>query len=358
MDLRVCLISLEYFKWGRYGGIGKVCREIGEGLAKRGVEVSVVVPRGENQQEFERVDDVKVYSHPLQMYPFTGRIYKKIDADVFHSQDPSWGTLIAINKMKIKYHVVTCQNPKSHDDWNKVQRFYPSRRLLYNRIIEPSVRGCLKRADSVFCQAKYVRTKARSIYGLDYTPEFLPNPVTVPIAQPCKTEQPTVLFLGRLDGEKKPEQFCMLAKRFTQIHFIVAGKAHNLERDAMLRERFASFDNLEFRGFIDGEEKRKALEESWILINTSVSECLPVSFLEASANRCAILSAHDPDGFSSSFGFHVRDGDYSRGLTWLLKDDKWREQGVKGYNYVKKVHEKEHVTDLHIQKYEELMDSR
>ena len=349
---------MEYFKWGRYGGIGKACREIGEGLAKRGLEVSVVTPRGTDQPHFEDVDGVEVYSHPYYEYPISGPLYRKIGADVYHSQDPSWGTLIAMKKMKKRLHMVTCQNPKTTDDWSKVQRFYPFRRLLYNRIVQPSVYGCLSKADSVFCQANYIRTKAQSIYGLDYVPEFLPNPVTVPRDDPHKSKEPTMLFLGRLDGEKNPEQFCRLANEFPWVRFVVAGKSHNLMRGSNVRKRFRNTENLYFRGFLDGDAKQEALERSWVLINTSYSECLPVSFLEAAANRCAILSPHDPDGFSSSFGFHVKDGDYTRGLNWLLEYDRWREQGVKGFNYVKKVHEKEKVTDLHIQKYEDLLESK
>ena len=42
----VCFISLEYFGWGKYGGIGKATRDIASGLAERGVDVSVVVPLG------------------------------------------------------------------------------------------------------------------------------------------------------------------------------------------------------------------------------------------------------------------------------------------------------------------------
>jgi glycosyltransferase involved in cell wall biosynthesis len=355
MALSICLISMEFFHWGRYGGIGKVCRDLGRELVKRGLDVSAVIPRNIKQSSFEEVDGVKVYSHPLYMYPFSGRIYKKLDADLYHSQDPSWGTLIAMKNMNDKRHIVTIQNPKTQEDWCKVQRFYPTRRLIYNRLVEPSVHESVKRTDMVFCQAKYVTRKAQEVYGLGYEPEFLPNPVTVPDNASHKGKEPTVLFLGRLDGEKNPETFCRLAKEFPWVQFIVSGRAHSEKRNSLLRESFRNVSNLEFRGFLNGSKKNEVLEESWVIINTSVSECLPISFLEGSAYRCAILSPHDPDGFASSFGYHVNDGDFSHGLRWLLQGDRWRELGEKGYNYVKKVHEKEHVIDLHIQRYEELM---
>jgi hypothetical protein len=68
------------------------------------------------------------------------------------------------------------------------------------------------------------------------------------------------------------------------------------------------------------------LREGWVLVITSVSECLPVSFLEAESYSCAILGPYDPDGFATRFGYHVVDGDCTSGLRWLLEGN-WREVG-------------------------------
>ncbi len=89
-------------------------------------------------------------------------------------------------------------------------------------------------------------------------------------------------------------------------------------------------------------------------MNTSVSECLPVSFLEAAAHGCAILSPHDPDGFASRFGFHVRDS-YEEGLEWLLSGDNWRRRGETGWKYVSEHHEIGAVIDRHLEVYGELL---
>jgi glycosyltransferase involved in cell wall biosynthesis len=122
-----------------------------------------------------------------------------------------------------------------------------------------------------------------------------------------------------------------------------------------LRRLYGGIPNLELLGFVEGREKIRLLEESWILVNTSVSECLPVSFLEAAAHGCAILSFHDPDGFANNFGYHVTDGDLDRGLISLLEDDRWRDGGEKGFEYVSDVHEVGKVTGLHIEAYEALL---
>lgn len=348
-------MATEYFGWGRYGGIGKATREIASGLAGRGLEVHAVVPLGKGQRRVEMVDGVTVHGHSLHEYPFTGGLYRMVEADVYHSEDPSWGTLLAMNSVGDASHVVTVQNPRTRGDWKRVQRYYPFRRRLYNLLVQPGVEAAVRRADAVYCQARYITGKARDLYGLEQCPSFLPNPVEIPEGSPKKSDAPTVCYLGRLDGEKCPEAFFSLAEGFPDVRFISVGKAHNPRRDSRLRERFGDIPNLELRGFLTGENKARVLDESWVLVNTSVHECLPVSFLEAAAHRCAILSPHDPDGFAARFGYHATVGDIAEGLGWLLGDERWRERGELGHSYVSAVHEKKRVIDLHAEIYERLL---
>jgi glycosyltransferase involved in cell wall biosynthesis len=235
-----------------------------------------------------------------------------------------------------------------------VNQYYPSRRKIYNTLVEPQVKRCIKELNQVYCQARYTIKKARTLFDLDYDPGFLPNPVIVPDKLPEKSGDPTVLFLGRLDGEKKPEEFMHLAERFPDVKFIAAGASHDPEYDRMLRRKYEVVPNLRLTGFIDGLEKSRILDDSWILVNTSVSECLPVSFLEAAAHGCSILSPHDPDGFASRFGVHSAHTELEMGLRWLLRDENWREKGKEGHRYVKEHHEEKKVIEQHISEYRKM----
>jgi len=355
MFMRVCFIALEYFGWGRYGGIGKATRDTASGLVGQAFEVSVVVPLSVGERRHERVDGVDVYGFKLHEYPLPGGLLREIDADIYHSQDPTFGTWLAKRALPERVHLLTCQNPKTDEDWEKVNQFYPARRRIYNKLVEPRVKNCVKELDKVYCQAKYISEKAKSLYELDYNPGFLPNPVVVSNEPPEKAEDPTVLFLGRFDGEKNPERFMEMATRFHDVNFIAAGASHNSEYDRILRKKYGDLDNLRLVGFVDGEEKERLLDESWVLVNTSVSECLPVSFLEASAHGCSILSPHDPDRFASRFGYHVKSGSLDEGLRWLLSDENWRHRGLQGYLYVNEFHEVKKVIDLHITEYEKMV---
>ena len=58
--MRICLISVEIFAWGKFGGFGRATRLIGRELAKRGHEVLAIVPRRQDQGQVEILDGITV----------------------------------------------------------------------------------------------------------------------------------------------------------------------------------------------------------------------------------------------------------------------------------------------------------
>ena len=364
--MKVCFIVSQIFAWGKFGGFGSAARTIAGELASRGIETSVVMPRSGKQRALEELDGLEVHGYNPALFPVERRVYRVCDADIYHSEEPSFGTYLAMKAMPGRKHVITFQDPRDGHDWSVFYRYWtrskrPTFLLSYLYENNYLIRGSVKRADAAFCQAKFVTKKAADIYGLDYTPGFLPNPVSIPEREANKAERPTVSFIGRLDVIKRPQIFCELAKKFPDVKFILVGKGQDNKFDNFLRTEYSSVPNLEMTGFIDqfaeGDRFRDILDRSWIVVNTSVRECLPVSFLEAAAHKCAILSGteKDPDDFAMNFGYYVEGDDYSKGLRYLLEGDRWREKGQKGFEYVKKVHAIDRVIDKHIEIYESLL---
>ena len=114
---------------------------------------------------------------------------------------------------------------------------------------------------------------------------------------------------------------------------------------------------MEMMGFLDqfdGNAHTQVLQKSWVLVNTSAREGLPNAFLEATANKCAILSEVDPDGFASRFGYHAAYGDFGQGLKALLGNDLWRERAAAGYAHVKAEFSLEAAIDQHLAAYHRL----
>lgn len=371
--MRVCFVVNELFHWGLYGGFGALTRTVGRQLVKRGIEVYVVMPQSSKHQRLiEPLDGMIVLSVPSKFHWFTmlpsfrsRSLFKRCEADIYHSQEPSPATWMAIRTNPEKEHVITFQDPMTLDEfrtlWTLTQPnlSYFSRRLLISLRTENYFTSkAVRRADAVFCQAKFIIPKVTSMYNLKRQPNFLPNPVSVPERTMKKADEPTVCFLARWDPVKRPEIFFELARRFPSVRFIAMGKAHNEEKDRYLRKRCNDIPNLTCPGFVTEEEKSKILEKSWIYINTSIRECLPLAFLEAAAHKCAILSSENPDDFAENFGYRVTDGSliaYVKRLKFLLKDDCWKEKGEKSFKYVKEVHEINHVIDQHIDIYNKLL---
>ena len=366
--MRVCLIATELAGHSkRYGGFGVLTRDIAKGLTERGLEVYVVVCRQHGQKPI--VVDKEgfiVVSYPSPLYTGIRRakrfksLFELIDADIYHSEEPSVGTSLAIKAMPHKKHIITFQDPRSIKDWKKQWKDYSKMDVLKFKISYYfSVKKYVKKADALFCQAKYIIPKAMKIYNLRRTPKFLPNPVKIPSKVIKKNAHPTVCFLGRWDKIKNPELFFELAKNFPEVKFIAAGACRSApQRDRMLREKYKKVKNLKMLGWVNEDEKAKILEESWIMINTSFKESLPISFIEASAYKCAILSYVNPEDFPKNFGYRAKEIDimeFSKGLRFLLENDRWKNLGMQGYEYVKSTFEYNKVIDKHIELYEEVM---
>lgn len=366
--MRVCLIATEMAGIGSYGGFGVLTRDIAGGLAARGLEVYVAMPRQPGQKPVETVDSITVVSYPSPLYSGLkkARLYAgvlgMINADVYHSQEPSIGTRLAQLAAPHKKHIVTFQDPRTMEDWRKQWApWQPSRRrelefwIRYQLEIVPGAR----KADARYCQAKYISEKAMRLYRLTERPGFLANPVQMTDSKITKAPQPTVCFLGRWDAIKRPELFLDLAQRFPDVRFVAMGASTiDRERDAALRKRCSELENVEAPGWVDAAERSRILTRSWILVNTSTKECLPVSYLEACAYKCAILSHRNADDYASEYGYWAQKGDiedFSCGLAYLLDGQRWRDLGEKGFAYVRDNHEFNRVIDRHIDAYEQVL---
>lgn len=358
--MKICLICVEIFAWGKYGGFGRTTRMIGRELAKRGVKVYAVIPRRDGQKPVEELDGITVLGFPYYNPWAARKLYHECDADVYHSQEPSFGTVLAMREMPDRKHIITFRDPRNWTDRSIEMRF-PSRSrirtlmatLYENAVIKKSVGN----ADRLFCCSHDLGLKVRGLFGLDSVPAFLPSPIEIPTRPIKKSDRPTVCFLARWDRIKRPEMFFELARLFPDVRFVAIGKSQSLAWENLLRRKYGGIPNLEMVGFIhqfETEALSSILEESWILVNTSAREGLPTAFLEALSHRCAILSAVNPDGIPGRFGCHVKNGDFAAGLTALLAGDAWKEKGEAGYRFVREEFELKNAVDLHMAAYSEL----
>ena len=361
--MKICLISVEIFAWGKYGGFGRSTRMIGRELVRRGIEVTAVVPRRSGQGPVEILDGIRVIGFAPKN-PFSAlKALRDADADIYHSQEPSFTTYLAQRAMPHRKHVITFRDTRDLHDW-WVFFSHPtinSFQVLLNYLFEDNflVAQAVRKADMRFTAARFLVSKAQKKYHLPEPPEFLPSPVYLN-EQVTKSRSPLVCFVGRLDRIKRPWIFFELAARFPNVEFIAVGVGHNMAFEERLRATYENLSNLKLYGFVDQFQSNDLFEilaKSWVLINMSPHESLPTSFIEAAGHECAILSEMDPDGFASEYGYRVTDGNYEKGLQYLLNENNWLTHGKLGAEYVRKTFSLEVSLNRHIQIYRELTNT-
>jgi glycosyltransferase involved in cell wall biosynthesis len=152
-------------------------------------------------------------------------------------------------------------------------------------------------ADCVVAQNELQRERCRALYGREAL--VIPSCYTLPDERAASRPGDTVLWVGVMRAGKRPEIFLELARRLPQRRFVmVGGPAQN---EAALYERVraqaAALDNLEFVGFLPLGEVEARFDAARLLVNTSDTEGLPNTFLQAWARgvpTLATVAAENP----------------------------------------------------------------
>ncbi len=109
-----------------------------------------------------------------------------------------------------------------------------------------------------------------------------------------KSYEPSVLFLSRIEEEKgifiALETFERIAEKFPLLKMKVAGTGNGLERAKRFVEE-KNLKNIQFLGFVTGNDKRKVIQESLInFFPTFYGEGMPISILESMACGSIIIT--------------------------------------------------------------------
>lgn len=358
--MRICILTSQIFAWGKYGGFGQIARSLARQIAARGHPVTVLMPRRAGQPRRRRLENFEVIGYGVWDLLSAGPLFKDVEAHVFHSIEPHYLTALAQRAAPAAAHVVTCLDVRMAEERALEVRFWPlGRRLMapvhswfeYGR----AVRRAVQHADVVVYQAPDQLAKIRAVFQRRHVDGWLPNPIAIPARPGPKSAEPLVAWVARLDPRKQPELFLDLVRAAPGVRFLAFGTT----ADSRLRSLFAraaeQLPNLQWFGFVnqfESDQLFRELSRCWVLVNTAAREGLPVSFLEAWAHGCAVLSCNDACGLVRRFGYLVEDGDFLRGLRWLLSGDRWHRLGQAGREWVAEHYEAGHIVERHIRLYE------
>jgi glycosyltransferase involved in cell wall biosynthesis len=207
-----------------------------------------------------------------------------------------------------------------------------------------------------------IERACRKFGSPDLQPHYLPNPIPLPaVSNVTWQETPMFLALGRLDPQKRPWIIFTLAQRLPNVTFVLAGEVRYPQLIEPLIAPYRDLPNVRRVGLADGEAKDELLRQCWGLINTSIHEGLPVSFLEAFSYGKSVVSGLDPDGLVTRFGYFAGEhtgtgldentlGAFESQIRLCMADERGRRtRGEAALHYVRTIHSFENF-DRHLRR--------
>lgn len=350
--IKVGLLVEEFFDrdLGGYGGYGILARQyIGRYLPDEKIELEVIIGSN-NKKETKTIirDNIKIHYLPKNWsskydidFLYLKRVkefFKKEKFDIYLSIEMSRIAYEVMRLEKDKKLILWVQDPRPKEDWEEIKTVpmsseYDSYINYYSKW-EERIKKLLNKLNSegrlkIISQGKYLMKKAKKLYTLPGETEmtYFPNPVEIEDNFSMKSKKNSIIFLGRLTGVKRPWIYYEVAKLLPEYTFYVCGQGE-LESD---EDKYKNVKNLKFMGHVSGKEKERLLQECKVLVNTSIHEAIPVSFLEAISYGLYIVSCQNPDDITSNYGKWTGTilGD---GLKEVNKFKEGIEECIKNYN--------------------------
>ncbi len=319
--IKIGLIVDEYFGAAHtaYGGYGFLARRlIAKYLPNEDVELDVLLGRSRNRYKAEKhtVND----KNPINLYYLpklkwaAKRWLKKQNYDIYISVELTFNYVLLCETNPNKKLILWIQDPRPMYEWDEINtvKLFPET-TYYNQEVYDTVHNWYKKNRICFIsQALYLNQKAKDLYCLDedVNIEYVPNPIEIDYSFKLENQkkEDLIIFLGRLESVKRGWLFCEIAKRMPECEFHVLGQTFREEgKNSDIMKQYYDIPNLHFAGHVDGDLKNDYLKRAKILINTSIHEALPISFLEALSFGTLLVSNRNPDNLTSQFGIHVGD---------------------------------------------------
>lgn len=388
--IKVGLLVEEFFSndipiYACKGGYGMLARNyICKYIPADNIQIDVII--GGNNQPYmriEKVDDTNLLYLPSSRPNLKSKIIDKLvgrtnelirsivdQYDVFISIEFTTITkLVMQHASRNQKLILWIQDPRPQSDWDelatvslvKQNGYRPNKETsaLVNRLYQ-------KNRIVAITQGKCLVQKAIDLYDLpkNFTAEFVPNPIEIPeiVDNEIGNKQNKIVSLGRLDSVKRTWIIAEVAKKMPQYEFYFCGQIHEKQMEEIMKP-YLELKNCHFVGHVEGTEKDTLLRTSKILINTSIHEAIPISFLEAMSYGMLLVSNRNPDDLTSRFGISIEqiNGDgytsvdcFVEAIDRIMKHPvEWTQTAVEASKYI----ECYHSVDRFVSKMRELIES-
>ena len=344
-----------------------VCR-IGPMLQEKGHQVAVIAPSETFSFTKKKIDGLNVYGLPsfslllyrtirlpipVLMKARLKKIFKEFKPDIIHLQDHFFisKAVLSLNKhWKIPVIATNHFMPENITVLVKNER-------LKQRLTKFLWKGFSKVFNQVdlvttptetgvtLIQSK-LKTKAIAISsGIDFK-QFNPKGNTQAIKEKYRVpNKPVLLYVGRLDPEKRIEEIIQsAAKALQKIDFcvVIVGKGNSKASLEKLSQQLGITENVLFTGFVPDEDLPYFYKLANCFIISSIAELLSLVTLQAMASGLPIIAINA--GALSELvkdqknGFLYNEGDITKiinSITSILTNDELqKDMGIKSIEYV------------------------
>lgn len=356
--IKIGLLINEYFGalGTGYGGYGFLARRlIAKYLPSDSIHVDVLLKTTSRNfgmlSRRHSVDGIDVYEIPKRPW-FAKQWLKKQNYDAYLSIEVTFDLPLYYDNKPLVFWI---QDPRPHSDWKEIEtvKLFPEPNY-YDQKLYDNIHRLYKQNRVIFIsQGYFLNNKAKELYKLDDNVEikYLPNPIDIDNKFDVNTytKKNNIIFLGRIESVKRGWLFCEIAKQCPEYNFYMLGQTfHDAERNSAIMNKYKDIPNLHFAGHVDGEEKNQYIKDAKILVNTSIHEALPVSFLEALSYGTLLVSNQNPENLTSKFGIYtgtiLGDGfdqvyKYVDAIHLLMNDESNRiKLANEGIEYIKRIH--------------------
>jgi glycosyltransferase involved in cell wall biosynthesis len=258
--------------------VSMICRDFGQ-------DEDVVVDSIRVRKIFRMQDGLPVlrFFHPRLTSMW--RALKAVDADIYYYRSAAmWvGVLAEFCRRHGKRLVYAGASDLDFDPDQGGQIRNPRDRWLYRRGIE--------RAHAIVAQNENQRGACKATYGRDAV--VIPSCYELPRGR-APGPADCVLWVGNLHEDKRPAMLLELARRLPQRRFVmIGGPGANRALFEAIRSQAAATPNVEFKGFLPLPEVEKWFDRARVLVNTSLSEGMPNTFLQAWARGVPSVATVD-----------------------------------------------------------------
>jgi glycosyltransferase involved in cell wall biosynthesis len=321
-------------------------------FARHGYRVSMIC-LDYGQQDHAVVDGVRVrktfrmhdglpvarFLHPRLSSMW--RALREVDADIYYYRSTSmWvGVMAEFCRRHGKRAVYAGASDRDFLPGQGDQIRYARDRWLFRRGME--------RVDAIVAQNDVQRATCRATYGREAV--VIPSCYEIPKKKAAQ-EKNLILWVGTLHVNKRPELLLELAQRLRERRFVmIGGPGSDSAFYESIRARAGGIANLEFKGFVPLAEVEPWFDRARVLVNTSLYEGMPNTFLQAWARGVPTASTVDVGAPVNQVAANVEE--LSRTIEFLLANP---EAGTRCREYFERTHSCAHVLGAYARVFQEL----